>query len=86
MSKGHAVCLRTDHGPTEPGTPDKSPPKTEREFERAMRELGYSKRQAREIAARGFKAAAEAGPAEDTSDELAALLKRNLELLERTRT
>lgn len=82
MSKGHAVCLRSDHGPTEPGIPDKSPPKTEREFERAMRELGFSKRQAREIASRGFKGLAEADPSNDTS-ELAALLKRNLELLER---
>lgn len=82
VSEGHAVCSRTDHGPTEPGTPDKSPPKTEREFERAMRELGYSKRQAREIAARGFKALADADPDDDVS-ELAALLERNTQVLER---
>lgn len=83
VSSGHAVCSRDDHGPTEPGTPDKSPPKTAREFERAMRELGYSKRQAREIAAAGFKGLADADPADDASSELAALLKRNLELIER---
>lgn len=82
VSEGHAVCSRNDHGPTEPGTSPTSPPKTEREFERAMRELGYSKRQAREIAARGFKALAEANPSEDMS-ELAALLERNTEVLHR---
>lgn len=47
-----------------------------------MRELGYSKRQAREIAARGFKAAAEAAADADMS-ELAALLERNTEVLTR---
>ena len=47
-----------------------------------MRELGFSKRQAREIAARGFKAAAEAEPAEDLS-EIVALLERNTHVLER---
>lgn len=82
VSEGHAVCSRNDHGPTEPGTSPTSPPKTEREFERAMRELGYSKRQAREIAARGFKALAEADPSDDMS-ELAALLKRNSDVLDR---
>jgi len=50
-----------------------------------MRELGFSKRQAREIAARGFKGASHEAPAdEDTTEELAALLKRNLQLLERS--
>jgi hypothetical protein len=83
VSKGHAVCLRTDHGPTEPGTPDESPPKTEREFERAMRKLGYSKRQAREIASRGFKALAIAEPSEDVSDDLVLLLKQALTKLNR---
>lgn len=82
VSEGHAVCSRNDHGPTEPGTSPTSPPKTEREFERAMRELGYSKRQAREIAARGFKALAQADPSDDMS-ELAALLERNTEVLHR---
>jgi hypothetical protein len=78
VSEGHAAYSRNDHGPTEPGTPDKCPPKTEREFEHAMRELGYSKRQAREIVRSGFKALAEAEPAEDVSEELVALLKRTL--------
>lgn len=83
VSTGHAVCSRSDHGPTEPGTPEKSPPSTAREFEQAMRMLGYSKRQAREIASRGFKAMAQdAEPSEDVS-ELAALLQRNVEVLER---
>lgn len=82
VSEGHAVCSRSDHGPTDPGTSLKSPPKTEREFERAMRELGYSKRQAREIAARGFKALADADPSDDMS-ELALLLQRSTEVLNR---
>lgn len=48
-----------------------------------MRELGFSKRQAREIAARGFKAlATELEPAEDLS-EIVALLERNTHVLER---
>jgi hypothetical protein len=62
VSKGHAVCSRDDHGPTEPGTPEKSPPKTAREFQRAMRELGYSRREACAIASRGFKGLAEVEP------------------------
>lgn len=83
VSKGHVVCSRSDHGPTEPGTPDKSPPRTAREFEQALRTLGFSKRQAREIASHGFKATAQdAEPADDVS-ELVALLKCNLESLER---
>ncbi len=81
MSSGHAVCSRDDHGLTEPGTPDPSPPKTEREFERALRMLGYSKRQAREIAARGFKALAQAEHADDT-DSTEALIERINRLLD----
>jgi hypothetical protein len=83
VSEGHTVCSRNDHGPTEPGTPDKSPPKTEREFERAMRELGYSKRQAREIASRGFKALATADDPDDTSQVTSLIEKLNTLLVER---
>lgn len=84
FSEEHAVCSRDDHGPTEPATPPaKSPPKTEREFERAMRELGFSKRQAREIAARGFKGASHEVPADEDLSEIAALLERNTLVLER---
>ena len=78
VSTGHAVCSRDDQGPTQPPSA-KSPPKTEREFERAMRELGYSKRQAREIVTAGFKGLAEAEPAEDAS-ELSALMERMKQL------
>lgn len=46
-----------------------------------MRALGYSRRQAREIAARGFKAA-EAEPLDDTA-ELTALIERMKQLFER---
>ena len=75
VSSGHSVCPRDVHGSTVPETPDQSPPKTEREFERALRGLGFSKRQAREIAARGFKAAGETKPLDET-DELSALIER----------
>lgn len=82
VSEGHAVCSR-DHGLTEPGnTPTKSLPRTTREFEQAMRELGYSKRQAKSIANSGFKGLAIDDPAEDVS-ELAALIERNTKLFER---
>lgn len=49
-----------------------------------MRDLGYSKRQAREIVSHGFRGLTEADP--DVSDELAALLKRALTQLERKDT
>lgn len=81
-----AADTRAEHGLTAPGIPPKSPPKTARELERALRdELGFSKRQARAIAAAGFKGLADADPdpSDDVSSELAALLKRNLELIER---
>lgn len=83
VSEGHVVCSRSDHGPTEPGTPDKLPPRTAREFEQAMRTLGYSKRQAREIASHGFKVMAPDAEAAEDMSELAALLERNFEILER---
>ena len=83
VSEGHAVCSREIHGSTEPGTtPTKSLPRTTREFEAAMRELGYSKRQAKAIASSGFKGLAIEDPADDVS-ELAALIERNSKLFER---
>jgi hypothetical protein len=83
VSEEDAACTRDAHGPTEPEIPALSPPRTAREFEQALRALGYSKRQAAAIAARGFKCLAEAEPSEDVSEELAALLKRNLDMCER---
>lgn len=75
VSGRHAVCSRNAHGPTEPGTSPTTPPRTEREFEQAMRALGFTKRQAREISTRGFKGLAVAEPLPDTN-ELAALMER----------
>lgn len=83
VSEGHVVCSRSDHGLAAPGNPDKSPPSTAREFEHALRELGYSKRQAREIASHGFKVMAPDAEAAEDMSELAALLERNFEILER---
>lgn len=83
VSEEDAACTRSAHGPTEPGnTPATSPPKTAREFDQAMRALGYSKRQAKAIAARGFKGLAIADPAEDATD-LEALAERMQTLVER---
>lgn len=84
VSEGHADCTRSTDGSTEPGTtPAQSLPRTVREFERALAQMGFSRRQARAIAARGFKASADAEASNDAS-ELATLLKRHLEVLERT--
>lgn len=61
-----------------------SKPQTIREFERAMRELGYSQREAAAIAKHGFKAVnASASVEEDRAKmaELAALIERNTSLL-----
>jgi hypothetical protein len=83
VSEEDADCTRSAHGPTEPGnTPATSPPKTAREFDQAMRALGYSKRQAKAIAARGFKGLAIADSAEDAAD-LEALAERMKNLVER---
>lgn len=77
-SEEDAACTRDAHGSTEPDTPALSPPRTAREFDQALRALGYSKRQAATIASRGFKGlATEPEPAEDNSelDQLAAALR-----------
>lgn len=68
----------------EPGTSQttKSKPRTSREFERSLRELGFSQREAKTIASHGFKGLQVEDPAEDVS-ELAALLERNTKLFER---
>jgi hypothetical protein len=64
-----------------PATPIKSKPRTAREFEHALRELGFSKNESRQIAGHGFKGLAVADPAEDAAD-LASLTKRLNNLLE----
>ena len=68
---------------TLPPPPIKSKPRTSREFEHALRELGFSKTEARTIASHGFKGLAETDPAEDAS-ELAALTERLKTFLDRT--
>ncbi len=76
VSKGHAASSRSDHGLTEPApTPPTAIPKTEREFERAMRAIGFTKREARTITSHGFKGLAIADPANDATD-LASLTER----------
>jgi len=64
-------------------TPIKSKPRTEREFERALRELGFSKGESRAIASHGFKGLAIEDPAEEAAD-LATLTERLKLLLDRT--
>jgi hypothetical protein len=60
----------------------KSKPQTIREFERALRELGYTNRESASIAKCGFKALSTDAP-QDLS-ELAALLERNTSILKDT--
>lgn len=58
----------------------KSKPQTCRELERALRDLGFTQREAREITSHGFKATA-LDTQEDLS-ELVAALNRNSNLFE----
>jgi hypothetical protein len=78
VSEEDAACTRNAHGPTEPETPALSPPRTAREFDQAMRALGFSKRQAKTIASHGFRGLAVEGQSEDVSEELVSLLKQTL--------
>ena len=72
------LLLRDGKAP-EPGR--KSKPSTIREFEAALHEqLGFSKREARAIAAQGFKSASPVDDAESVSrqlEELAGVIRRN---------
>lgn len=72
--------------------PDRAPsaavssakPQTIREFENALHGLGFSRRESRVIAERGFKAARTAGDESEECaqlDELARLLRSNVALL-----
>ncbi len=58
-----------------------SKPQTIREFERAMREMGYSQREATAIANHGFKAVNATASAEAEMAELAALIAKNTSIL-----
>lgn len=62
-------------------SPIKSKPRTSREFERALREMGFSKSESRSIASYGFKAAEQAPESSEDVSELAALVERNLQVL-----
>lgn len=60
--------------------PKVTPPTTVREFERALRGLGFTRKQAADIARRGFHGASEAAapePEPDFEHLRAALLRRN---------
>lgn len=82
VSSGHSVCSREECGSSPPSgsLQAQSKPRTIREMEAALRTLGFSKREANTIATRGFKALA--APSDDLS-ELAALLRRTTEAIER---
>lgn len=65
-----------------------TPPQTMREFERALRTLGYTRLQAERIAAKGFAgvtatAAPEPEPASDDMQALMAALQRRARAFER---
>lgn len=64
------------HQATEPGAASsKSKPQTLRDFERALRDIGYSRGEAAAIAKGGFKAV-QADAVSEQLDDLAAELRR----------
>lgn len=77
-----ANCSSTGCAATATGSEDATParpPQTLREFERAMRALGFTRPQAEAIARKGFSGATAPGAADpepDDSDELRAALQR----------
>ena len=70
-------------GPATPAPAAKSKPQTVREFERSMRALGYSQREAAAIASHGFKAIGTVEQAADQAEisELAALIAKTISIL-----
>ena len=73
----------TPTGPAASTPAAKSKPQTIREFERSMRALGYSQREAAAIASHGFKAISTVDQAEDQAElaELAALIEKTISIL-----
>jgi hypothetical protein len=73
----------TPTGPVAPAPAAKAKPQTIREFERSMRALGYSQREAAAIASHGFKAIGTVEQAEDQAEisELAALIAKTISIL-----
>lgn len=73
----------TPTGPVAPAPAAKAKPQTIREFERSMRALGYSQREAAAIASHGFKAISTVDQAEDQAElsELAALIAKTISIL-----
>ena len=70
-------------GPAAPAPAAKAKPLTSRQFERSMRALGYSQREAAAIASQGFKAlgTVEQAVDEDEIAELAALIAKTISIL-----
>jgi hypothetical protein len=56
-------------------------PTSIREFEHALRALGFSQNESKAIAKRGFKAVSTAADDADELEQLATLLKRNVQIL-----
>ncbi len=74
--KTHAETTTEPAGLATAAPADKSKPQTIREFERALRGLGYSQRESASIAKGGFKAIVPNEPEQDLS-ELASLIAKN---------
>lgn len=72
----HAEDTSTPEGPAVAAPGAKSKPQTIREFERALRGLGFSQRESATIAKGGFKSIAADEPEDDLST-LAALIAKN---------
>ena len=79
-----AGCVEVASSPADPQPPGpeaKKKPATIREFEHALKALGFSQRESASIARNGFKAASDDTPDTDELAELAALLRANSALL-----
>ena len=79
-----AGCVKVASSPADlqPPAPEAKKPTSIREFEHALRALGFSQSESKAIAKRGFKAIDTA--AADTElelEQLATLLKRNVQIL-----
>lgn len=72
-SAGRAAAPATDEASTKA-----TPPQTVREFERALRELGFTRLQAASIARQGFSGATAAAPEPSEFEQLRDALRRAL--------
>ena len=78
-----AGCVEVASSPADiqPSAPEAKKPTSIREFEHALRSLGFSQNESKAIAKRGFKAVNDAADEPDELEKLATLLQRNVQIL-----